>query len=200
MRANRWMRDLLAEADLTGLSPADVPPGFRDVVAGGWSVTASGARVLTALHAGPGGAFFDRLAEETTVNGRGMTDHDLPAGADTGDGTGDGPGTGDGGAVGAAVGAAVRAHTLLRRCLAYAAGCLRAAEETFGDDAVRAYVVLSPDGTDDGLLTATVTFCTPLPDVPPYIADLEEAQDAAVAEISVRDRPGPAPDARSCAA
>ncbi|MET8504234.1 hypothetical protein ABZV60_06235 [Streptomyces sp. NPDC004787] len=29
----------------------------------------------------------------------------------------------------------------------------------------------------------TVTFCTPLPDVPPYVADLEHVRDAAVAEL-----------------
>ncbi|MFF9849421.1 hypothetical protein [Streptomyces litmocidini] len=163
------MRKLLADADLAGLSSSDIPPMFQEVVERGWSVTGSGARVLTGLRPDTAGSWFDRLAEETTINGRGMTDHDLstePAATD------------------------VRANVLLRRCLAYAAGCLRAARDHFGDDEVRAYVSLSLGGLDDDLLTARVTFCTPLPDTAPYIADLERVQDAAVAELSVRDVPG----------
>ncbi|MFF9196621.1 hypothetical protein ACF09L_15570 [Streptomyces sp. NPDC014779] len=166
------MRKLLADADLTGLSSSDIPPMFQEVVERGWSVTGSGARVLTDLLPDPAGPHFDRLAEETTVNGRGMTDYDLPtepAAADE------------------------RATVLLRRCLAYADACLRTAQEHFGDDEVRAYVSLSLGGLDDDLLTAQVTFCTPLPDAPPYIADLEQVRDAAVAELSVSDRPGRGP-------
>ncbi|MEU0402763.1 hypothetical protein ABZ318_21465 [Streptomyces sp. NPDC006197] len=169
MRTNQWMRKLLAGADLVGLSSSDIPPVFQEVVERGWSVTGSGARVLTGLRPGTAGSSFDRLAEETTINGRGMTDYDLstePAATDE------------------------RANVLLRRCLAYAAGCLRAAQDHFGDDGVRAYVSLSPGGLDDDLLTAQVTFCTPLPDTAPYIAGLEQVQDAAVAELSVRDCPG----------
>ncbi|GGT24181.1 MULTISPECIES: hypothetical protein [Streptomyces] len=131
MRTNQRMRNLLADADLTGLSSSDIPPMFREVVERGWSVTGSGARVLTDLRPDPAGSYYDRLAEETTVNGRGMTDYDLPA--DLGGGE--------------------RANVLLRRCLAYADACLRAARDHFGDDVVRAYVSLSPGGLDDGLLT-----------------------------------------------
>ncbi|KQX49669.1 hypothetical protein ASE09_22535 [Streptomyces sp. Root66D1] len=54
---------------------------------------------------------------------------------------------------------------------------------------MRAYVSLSLGGLDDDLLTAQVTFCTPLPDTAPYIADLERVEDAAVAELSVGDCP-----------
>ena len=59
-----------------------------------------------------------------------ISDHDLPAEPATAD---------------------ERATVLLRRCLAYAAGCLRAARDAFGDDAVRAYVSLSPGGLDEEL-------------------------------------------------
>ncbi|MGW5422690.1 hypothetical protein [Streptomyces sp. NPDC003943] len=162
------MRMLLADA-LTGLSSSDIPPMFQEVVEQGWSVTGSGARVLTGLRPDPAGSYFDRLAEETTVNGRGMTDYDLPA---------------------EPAAASQRTKVLLRRCLVYAAACLRAARDHFGDDAVRGYVSLSLGGLDDDLLTAQVTFCTPLPGTPPYIADLEQVQDAAVAEVSVRDCSG----------
>ncbi|WP_411109541.1 hypothetical protein [Streptomyces sp. c-19] len=168
MRTNQWMRKLLADADLAGLSSSDIPPMFQEVVERGWSVTGSGARVLTDLCPDVAGSYFDRLTEETTINGRGMTDYDLstePAATDE------------------------RANVLLRRCLAYAAGCLRAAEDHFGDDKVRAYVSLSLGGLDDDLLTAQVTFCTPLPDTAPYITGLEQVQDAAVAELSVGDCP-----------
>ncbi|MFC7933536.1 hypothetical protein [Streptomyces cinereoruber] len=166
MRTNPWMRRLLADAGPGTPSPADGSPLFREVVEEGWSTTESGARVLTALRPERDGFHSDRLAEETTVNGRGMTDLDLPVGP-----------------------AAVdeRARVLLRRCLAYSAACLRAARDRFGDDAVRAYVSLSFGGLDEDLLTASVTFCTPLPDVRPHIAALERVRDAAVAELSVHD-------------
>ncbi|MGW7466619.1 hypothetical protein ACWGJT_18395 [Streptomyces xantholiticus] len=166
MRSNQQMANLLADADVTGLSARDIPPMFREVAERGWTVTQSGARVLTDLRPGEGRSYFDRLAEETTVNGRGMTDYDLLADA-----------------------AGKRTNMLLRRSLAYIAACLRAAEQEFGDRQVLAYLSLSLGGTDDDLLTAHVTFCRPLPDTPPYIADLEQVRDIAVAEISVEDCP-----------
>ncbi|MEU0372104.1 hypothetical protein ABZ070_17930 [Streptomyces sp. NPDC006283] len=166
MRSNQQMADLLADADLTGLSVRDIPPMFREVVERGWSLTGSGARVLTDLRPDEDRSYFDRLAEETTVNGRGMTDWDLPAGAGKD-----------------------RAEVLLRRSLAYIGACLRSAEKEFGDQQVLAYLSLSLGGTDDDLLTAHVTFCTPRPDTPPYVADLEQVRDAAVAEIAVEDCP-----------
>ncbi|MGW7356609.1 hypothetical protein ACWGI0_08145 [Streptomyces sp. NPDC054802] len=166
VRSNRQMADLLADADLTGLSVRDIPPMFREVVERGWAVTGSGARVLVDLLPDEDRSCFDRLAEETTVNGRGMTDHDLPPGAGR-----------------------ERAEVLLRRSMAYIGACLRSAEKEFGDRQVRAYLSLSLGGTDDDLLTAHVTFCTPRPDTPPYIAGLEQVRDAAVAEVSVEDCP-----------
>ncbi|MEU1218394.1 hypothetical protein [Streptomyces microflavus] len=80
-----------------------------------------------------------------------------------------------------------RTPLLVRRCLAYACACLRDAREEFGDGEVKAYVALSFADTEEGLLTSNVTFCTPLPDVRPYIADLERVTDAAVVEVSVED-------------
>ncbi|MFF8961931.1 hypothetical protein ACF1BK_04120 [Streptomyces globisporus] len=80
-----------------------------------------------------------------------------------------------------------RTPLLVRRCPAYVCACLRKAQEEFGDSRVRAYVSLSYADTDEGLLTSDVTFCTPLPDVRPYIPGLEQVKDAAVAEISVED-------------
>lgn len=181
MRSNPLMRDILRETALTDLSDRDVPPVFRDVVEGGWSVTAAGGRVLTALRPEVSGPYLDRLSEETTSNGRGMTDYDLPAAPHE------------------------RTPLLVRRCLAYVCACLRTAQEEFGDAEVRAYVVLSfadtdtdtdtgtstrtdeDENADPGLLTSNVTFCTPLPDVRPFIPALEDVRDAAVAEISVED-------------
>ncbi|SCK42841.1 hypothetical protein YUYDRAFT_05328 [Streptomyces sp. ScaeMP-e48] len=83
------------------------------------------------------GTYLDRLVEETTVNGRGMTDYDLPAAPHE------------------------RTPLLVRRCLAYACACLREAQEEFGDGQVKAYVSLSIADTEEGLLTSNVTFCTP---------------------------------------
>ncbi|MEU1486914.1 hypothetical protein [Streptomyces sp. NPDC005752] len=105
----------------------------------------------------------DRLAEEITVNGRGMTDYDLPTATDE------------------------RAPFLVRRSLAYVAACLHGAQEHFGDTAVKCYVSFSLADTDEALLTANVTFCTPLPDVRPYIPDIERVAAAAVAEIFAED-------------
>ncbi|MFH9134643.1 hypothetical protein [Streptomyces sp. NPDC017524] len=180
------MREILRTTGLTDLSDRDIPPVFREVVERGWSVTASGGRVLTALRPETPGPYFDRLAEETTSNGRGMTDYDLPAAPHE------------------------RTPLLVRRCLAYVCACLRKAQEEFGDAEVRAYIFLSFVDIDEdagaeadadadagdadsgagagrGLLTSNVTFCTPLPDVRPYIPALEDVRDAAVAEISVED-------------
>lgn len=163
MRSNGRMREILWATDVGELNDQDAPPLFREVAGQGWSVTASGGRVLTGLRPETPGAYVDRLAEETTVNGRGMTDYDLPAAPHE------------------------RTPLLVRRCLAYVCACLRAAQEEFGDTEVRAYVSLSFADTDEGLLTSNITFCTPLPDVRPYNADLESVTDAAVAEISVED-------------
>ncbi|MGW6584775.1 hypothetical protein [Streptomyces sp. MCL20-2] len=163
MRSNACMQALIRVTDLSGLSHQDIPPLFRDVAERGWSVTAAGGRVLTGLRPETPGRYVDRLAEETTVNGRGMTDYDLPT-APHG-----------------------RTPLLVRRCLAYVSACLRKAQGEFGDSRVKAYVSLSCADTDEGLLTANVTFCTPLADVRPYIPGLEQVGDAAVAEISAED-------------
>ncbi|WP_239078292.1 hypothetical protein [Streptomyces sp. SID9124] len=119
--------------------------------------------MLTALLLDAPAQYADRLAEETTVNGRGMTDYDLPTATDE------------------------RAPVLVRRCLAYVAACLRRARDDFGDTAVKAYVTLSFADTDEAPLTAYVTFCTPLPDVRPYVPDLESVEGAAVGEFCVED-------------
>ncbi|WP_329157489.1 hypothetical protein OHA63_19030 [Streptomyces anulatus] len=157
------MREILRTTDVTGLGDRDIPPKFLEVVERGWSLTAAGGRVLTGLRPETPGTYVDRLAEETTINGRGMTDYDLPAAPDE------------------------RTPRLLRRCLAYVCACLRKAQEEFGDTQVKAYVSLSFADTEEALLTSNVTFCTPLPDVRPYIPDLEAVVDAAVAEISLED-------------
>ncbi|WP_143668276.1 hypothetical protein [Streptomyces sp. f150] len=119
--------------------------------------------MLTDLCPKAPGTYGDRLAEETTVNGRGMTDYGLPAAPDG------------------------RAPLLVRRCLAYVCACLRKAQEEFGDTQVKAYVSLSFAATEEALLTSNVICCTPLPDVRPYIPGLDAVTDAAVAEISLED-------------
>lgn len=163
MRSNPRMREVLRTTDVTELSDRDILPMFLEVVERGWSLTAAGGRVLADLLPEAPGTYVDRLAEETAVNGRGMTDYDLPAAPDE------------------------RTPLLIRRCLAYVCACLRKAQEEFGDTQVKAYVSLSFADTEDALLTSYVIFCTPLPDVRPYIPDLEAVTDAAVAEISLED-------------
>ncbi|MEV7297795.1 hypothetical protein AB0N79_40360 [Streptomyces microflavus] len=157
------MREILQTTDITDLSDRDIPLMFLEVVERGWSLTAAGGRVLTDLCPEAPSTYADRLTEETTINGRGMTDYDLPAAPDE------------------------RTPLLVRRCLAHVHACLRKAQEEFGDTQVKAYVSLSFANTEKALLTSNVTFCTPLPDVRPYIPDLEAVTDAAVAEISLED-------------
>ncbi|SNB90322.1 hypothetical protein SAMN02745831_06623 [Streptomyces sp. PgraA7] len=165
MRSNARLREILRTTDVTDLSARDIPLMFREVVERGWSVTASGGRVLTDLRPETPGTYFDRLTEETAINGRGMTDYDLPAAPHE------------------------RTPLLVRRCLAYMCACLRKAQEEFRDTQVKAYVSLSFADTEEALLTSNVTFCTPLPDVRPCIPELEAVTDAAVAEISLEDCP-----------
>ncbi|WP_158754705.1 hypothetical protein [Streptomyces sp. NRRL F-2580] len=157
---------MLAEYPVAELTDRDIPPMFHEVAAEGWSYTPNGARVLTGLVPELTSSYFDVLQEETSINGRGMIDYDLPAAASE------------------------RTGPLLRRCLAYAFACLVEAERKFGDQEVRSYVTLSMGGEGDDLLTATVTFCTHTPNAVPYIRDIENVQDAAVAELTSGDREG----------
>lgn len=163
MRSNPRMREILRTTDVIELGDRDIPPVFLEVVERGWSLTAAGGRVLTGLRPEAPNTYVDRLAEETTINGRGMTDYDLPTAPDE------------------------RTPLLVRRCLAYAFACLRKAQEEFGDTQVKAYVFLSFADTEEALLTSNVTFCTPLPDVRPYLPGLEAVTDAAVAEVSLEN-------------
>ncbi|MGW6941749.1 hypothetical protein ACWGF3_22490 [Streptomyces xanthophaeus] len=164
MKINDKMTRLLAEHPPTGLTDADIPSMFLEVRDEGWSYTPNGARVLTGLIPETVTSYFDVLQEETSINGRGMIDYDLPPAESE------------------------RTGPLLRRCLAYAFGCLGEAEKKFGDQEVHSYVILSMGGVDDDLLTATVTFCTYDPNTAPYIRDIENVQDAAVVELTVTDR------------
>lgn len=157
------MTGLLSEHSLADLTDEEIPAMFRQVKEEGWSYTPNGARVLTGLIPNATNPSFDVLQEETWINGRGMTDPDLPWAE------------------------AERTVPLLRRCFAYAFACIAEAERRFGDRDVLAYVVLSLGGLDDALLTATVTFCTHDPNTRPYIADIENVQDAAVAELTLDD-------------
>lgn len=164
VRVNQKMAELLTKYPPVGLTDEDIPPMFREVKEEGWAYTPNGARVLAGLIPDFATSYFDVLQEETSINGRGMTDHDLP------------------------VTESERTGPLLRRCLAYAFACLGEAEKRFGDQEMRSYIVLSLGGVDDDLLTASVTFCTHDPNTLPYIRDLESVQNEAVVELVLHDR------------
>jgi hypothetical protein len=165
MRINRKMIELLTEYPIDDLTEADIPPMFLEVVREGWSYTPNGARVLRGLLPISTASYGDLLQEETSINGRGMVDYDLPRNP------------------------AERNNILLRRCFAYAFSCLDRASEEFNDKDVRGYVSLSMGGVHDDVMTANVTFCTPNPNSPPYISNLESVSNEAIAELSVDDRP-----------
>ncbi|MFE7167090.1 hypothetical protein [Streptomyces sp. NPDC057616] len=107
MRMNAGMLDLLG-----GVTPSareqDVPEPFRAVVREGW-ILDGGAQLLTVLHSGYSGGgsqdFEDVVHYEATVNGRGMTDYDLPRSGTE------------------------RLETLLRRSVGYACTALQAVPE-----------------------------------------------------------------------
>ncbi|MGA5419452.1 hypothetical protein [Streptomyces lavendulocolor] len=158
------MSSLLEEFPPGDLREEDIPPMFSEVKEEGWSYTPNGARVLTGLIPENTPTYFDVLQEETSINGRGMIDYDLPA-------------TGT-----------ERTRILLKRCLSYSFACLNEARKRFGDQEVKAYVSLSVGGCDDATMTAYVTFCTPNPNTAPYVRELENVQNEAIMELSLEDR------------
>ncbi|MFF5490517.1 hypothetical protein ACFY7Y_27775 [Streptomyces virginiae] len=149
MEINRSMARLLGRVDTKNITPDEVPPAFVQVVDEGWEVTPGGAHVLSALKSAPPGPFSDVVHEEYTVNGRGMTDHDLPASGED------------------------RERRLLRRCVAYAGSALLRADALGSAVEISAYLSLSYGGAAEDRLTANVTFCGDHPGVLPYVADLE---------------------------
>ncbi|MGW4676203.1 hypothetical protein [Streptomyces sp. NPDC004324] len=159
MRVNRMMAAMVQRTDLAGLTESDIPQPFRDVAGHGWTVTSGGAVLLTELAEGTVGSYFDVVQEETSVNGRAMTDYDLPASGKD------------------------REEPLLRRCLAYAFACLESAEGKFGEYSVSAYVSLSMGGLDDDTLTANVTFTMRRPGLASYVPDIEGYVHEALLEI-----------------
>lgn len=149
MEMNRSMARLLGRVDTGDITPAEVPPGFLRIVEAGWEVTPGGALVLSVLKSAPPGPFSDVVHEEYSVNGRGMTDHDLPPSGKE------------------------RESRLLRRCLAYARIALLRADALRSAVELSAYVSLSYGGLADDHLTANVTFCGDHSGVRPYVTDLE---------------------------
>ncbi|WP_404959576.1 hypothetical protein [Streptomyces sp. 147326] len=155
MEMNRSMARLLGRVDTGGITPDEAPPGFLRIAEGGWEVAPSGAHVLSALKSAPSGPFSDVVHEEYTVNGRAMTDYDLPASGEDREDRED------------------RESRLLRRCVAYASSCLLGADELNSTVEVSAYISMSYGGLADDHLTANVTFCGDHPGVRPYAADPE---------------------------
>ncbi|WP_307176608.1 hypothetical protein [Streptomyces africanus] len=143
----------------------DAPEPFQAIADAGWTRDGD-AHLLTALRSGYSGAgrmdFEDVIHYEATVNGRGMTDYDLPASG------------------------AERRGTLLRRCLGYACAALRAVPDRQTRSVV-GYVSLSEGGLADNLLTARVTFCSVHPGLPRYLDDMDSYTQEALLEIEQED-------------
>ncbi|MEU5892815.1 hypothetical protein ABZ835_39145 [Streptomyces sp. NPDC047461] len=142
-----------------------MPDQFRAVTHAGWTMD-GGAQLLSALRSGYSGSgrarFEDVVHYEATVNGRGMTDYDLPV---------SGP---------------ERLAALLRRSLGYACTALLTVPPGRPWPTL-AYISLSGGGLHDASLTAHVTFCSRRPDVPPYLGDLESYEEEALMELSQED-------------
>lgn len=143
----------------------DVPDQFRAVTQAGWTMDGD-AQLLSALRSGYSGAgraqFEDVVHYEATVNGRGMTDYDLPV---------SGP---------------ERFAALQRRSLGYACTALLTLPPGTPWPTL-AYISLSGEGPNDAFLTAHVAFCSHRPDVPPYVGDLESYEKEALIELSQED-------------
>ncbi|MFJ3724059.1 hypothetical protein ACIPYQ_16000 [Streptomyces sp. NPDC090045] len=165
MEMNRSMARLLGRVDTGDITPDEAPPGFLRIAEGGWEVTPGGAHVLSALKSAPPGPFSDVVHEEYTVNGRGMTDYDLPASGED------------------------RESRLLRRCVAYAGSALLSADALRSTVEVSAYISLSYGGLADDHLTANVTFCGDHPGVRPYVADLEAFETESILKLGRTGEP-----------
>ena len=165
MRMNRDMSRLLGDVDVSHLSVSDVPEAFTAIVAQGWREH-DGVWVLKALSEGCSGdasLFTDAVHAETTVNGRGMIDYDLP------------------------VGRVDRRVPLMQRSLAYACAAIRSVGELPESPAIMAYVTVSERADESGLESSHVTFCASRQDVPPYVPDVGEYKEGALLELSPDD-------------
>ncbi|MFJ9818299.1 hypothetical protein ACIRU3_24130 [Streptomyces sp. NPDC101151] len=165
MRMNGRMFGL-AGADLPSVRPDDVPDAYRAITEGGWTVDGNGAYLLSALEVGYHGStsekFEDIIHFEATVNGRAMMDYDLP------------------------VSAPERQNRLLRRSIAYACLALRASPVESAYE-ILGYVSLSGGAMSDDALTASVTFCTRRPGIPPYIGNIWDYSEESLLELSKDD-------------
>ena len=165
MKCNAKMLDILRSVDLTGMSEKDVPFPFQGILREGWCTTENGARVLRTLWQGYNGRiseFSDIVHFEVFINGRGMTDYDLPEQESE------------------------RIPPLLRRSVAYACAGLRNSQRD-SEVQMKSYISLSLGGLDDRTLTAHVTFCGEHAGVPPYIDDVHAFQSEALMEVSPGD-------------
>ncbi|MEU6594296.1 hypothetical protein ABZ923_34690 [Streptomyces sp. NPDC046881] len=155
----------LMGTELPHVQRDEVPPAYRAIAEGGWTVAANGAYLLTALQDGYSGSashFEDIVHLEASVNGRVMMDYDLPS-ADP-----------------------ERRSRLLRRCIAYACLALTYAPSD-SDYPLLAYVSMSEGGLEDDTVTSSVTFCTRRPANPPYVDRIEDYTEEALLEVSVDD-------------
>lgn len=162
---NAAMARLLDRIDISGITESEIPGLFREVLDGGWTIDPTGAMLLRRLKESYNGepAFVDPVHKETTINGRGMIDYDLP------------------------IIAAEREEKLLRRCIAYACAAIRVARDVRQSPETLSYITMSVSSGGEKLLTANVTFCGDYNDFPSYIANIDDYRNEALMEISLAD-------------
>jgi hypothetical protein len=152
----------LLGSELPSVHPDDVPAAYRAIAEEGWTLGGNGAYLLSALRAGYHGStdadIEDIVHFEAAVNGRSMMDYDLPA---------SGP---------------ERQDRLLRRSIAYACLALQAVPRECAHE-ILGYVSLSEGGLSDDRLTASITFCTRRPGVPPYVDDIQDYLEESLLEL-----------------
>lgn len=154
MEYNARFLDAIGLETVAGVSEADIPQSFREVVRGGWYLDESGACLLTRLKDGYYGdrsSFSDVTGYEAAVNGRGIPDLDV------------------------VLQGSARAREIARRGYAFAWAALYESRQASNMPVVTAYLSISRvEMDDDETYTGSVTFCAHHDGEPPYISDIAQ--------------------------
>ena len=162
---NEGMRRQLPPAPLETASWEDVPESLRKIIEHGWVIDETGAYLLQMMAHGYHGSrssFADLTGYESSVNGLGIPDWDIPLSGDTN-------------------------GQLLRRSVSYAYFALRAARQIEGSNALHAIVSTSEALLGESRLTAHVTFVLNRTSELALVDDVEFRQNECLLTFSMED-------------